>query len=149
VSGLTNALQVFRTCSLRLHSRILQFWSSSRTQCIFQLIWTCVSCLLLRGLSKGRIHWHYSHLIVNLVVYLCPKFGGLNPRINEIRSGKVDSCTENWLQPLPEEETSRFSIPMIFGLSDLVAVFAKASGTIMDSSLYVSSYLYSSHLYGS
>ena len=102
------------------------------------MVLALASLLLLRFPSQGR--FYSSHLILNLIVYLFAKFGALNQRINEIRSGG------NWLQPLPEVQTSRFSIPTIFGLSDLVAIFPRASGTIMDSNLHVSSHLYASQL---
>jgi hypothetical protein len=71
-----------------------------------------------------------------LLVYLCAKFGALNPRINEIRSG------ENWLSPPFQVLTPRFSVPTIFWVSDLVAMFSRASGTIMDNNLHLSSHLY-------
>ena len=84
------------------------------------MVLALASLLLLRGLSKGR--FYSSHLILNLIVYLCAKFGALNQRISEIRSGG------NLLLPLPEVQTCRFSIPTIFRLSGLVAMFPRASG---------------------
>ena len=121
-------------------SRILQFWKSEEAQCIFELFLTVASRLLLRGPSN----WQFfsSHLIVNLVVYLCAKFGALNPRNNKIRSG------ENWSQPLPQVPTPRYSFPPIFGRSDLVAMIPRASETIMDNSLHVSSHWYAGRLQG-
>ncbi len=98
-------------------SRFLLFWTSEEAPCIFS-----------------------SHLIVNLVVYLCAK--ALNPRINETRSGG------NLFQPVPQVQsqlqTSRFSIPLIFLLSNVVSMFPRASGTIMDNNLHVSSHSYAS-----
>jgi hypothetical protein len=85
-----------------------------------------------RGSSKGL--FYSSDSILNLVLYLCAKFGALDPRINEIRSRKDRS------RLIPEVCTRRFSIPTIFGLSDLVSIFTtRASETIMDSSLHISS----------
>jgi hypothetical protein len=103
------------------------------------MILALASLLLLRGLSQGL--FYSSHLILNLIVYLCAKFGALNQRINEIRSGG------NLLQPLPQCQTSRFSIPTILWLSNLVAMFPRASGAIMDSNLHVSSHSYASRLW--
>jgi hypothetical protein len=96
---------------------------------------------MLRASSKLLLCSSYA--ILNSVVYLCAKFGALNQRINEIRSsGKVG----NLVQPVPLVQISRFSIQTIFWLSDLVAIFLRASGTIIDSSLYVSSHLHASQL---
>ena len=119
-------------------SRILQFWTSEEAPWKSTMVLTLASLLLLRGLSKGR--FYSSHLILNLIVYLCAKFGALNQRINEIRSGG------NLSQPLPQCQTSRFSIPTILWLSNLVAMFPRASGAIMDSNLHVSSHSYASRL---
>jgi hypothetical protein len=113
-------------------SMILLFWSPKEAQCIFQLLLRLVSQLLLKGSSKGL--FCYSHSIHNLVVYLCAKFGALNPGIKEIRSGGSRA------QPVPQVPTCRFTIPTIFWLSRLVAIYPRASGTIMDSSIYVSSH---------
>jgi hypothetical protein len=98
--------------------------------CISQQLFTLAS--LLRGSFKGLLC--SSHSIVNSAIYICAKFGALIPRINKVRSGG------NWFQPVPQVQTSRFSIPMIFWLSDLVAMFPRASRTIIDSSLHVSSH---------
>ena len=81
-----------------------------------------------------------SHSIDNHAVYLCTKFGALNLRINKIRSGG------NWFEPVPQVQTSRFSIPKIFWLSNLAAMFPRASRTIMDNSLHVSFHYYASRL---
>jgi hypothetical protein len=43
-------------------------------------------------------------------------------------------------QPVPQEQTSRFLIPLIFLLSNIVSMFPRASMTIMDSSLHISSH---------
>ena len=83
---------------------------------------------------------HCSHSIVDHAVYLCTKFEALNPGINEIRSGG------NWFQPVPQVQTCKFSILTIFWLSNLVTMFPRASGTIMNSNLHVSSHLYESHV---
>ena len=114
-------------------SRILQFWTSEEAQCVLERIQTMASRLLLRSPSDWRFYTSYS--IVNLVVYLCAKFGALNPRINEIRSG------ENRSHPPPRERTPRFFVLPILWLSDLVVMFPKASGTIMDKNLHSSSHL--------
>jgi hypothetical protein len=90
---------------------------------------TLASWLLLRDSSKGQLH--SSHLIVNSVVYQCAKFGALNPRINEIRSDKKWFQTVLQVQP----ETQRFSIATISWLSNLVTMFPRASGTIMNNNL--------------
>ena len=108
--------------------------------CIFQQLLTLSSRQLLRDSSKG---WLYSsHSIAKCVVYLCAKFGALNPRIYETMSGG------NCFPPLPQVQTRRFSIPLIFWLSisNLVTMFPRASGTIMNSSLHVPLYLYASWL---
>ena len=110
-------------------SRILHFWTSEEAPWKSTMVLALASLLLLRCPSQGL--FYSSHLILNLIVYLCAKFGALNQRINEIRSGG------NLSQPLPQCQTSRFSIPTIFGLSDLVAMFPTASGGIMDSNLHV------------
>ncbi len=94
--------------------------------------------LMLRNSSKGLLC--SSHSIVNSVVYLCTKFVALNPRIHEIRS------SGNWFQPVPQVQTRRFSIPTIFWLSNLGAMFPRASGTIMNSSLHVYSHSYASRI---
>ena len=117
-------------------SRIYRFWRSEEAQCVLERVLSFASRRLLTGPSDWLLY--SSHLIGNLVVYLCAKFGALNPRINENRS-----C-ENGSQPLPQVRTPRFSIPPIFWLSDLVAMFPRASGTIMDNSLHVSSHSYAS-----
>ena len=115
-------------------SRILLFWTSEEAPCISQQLWTLASRLLLRGSSKGQLC--SSHSIVNSVcyrvIYLCAKFQALIPRINKVRSGG------NWFQPVPQVQTSRFSVPKIFWLSNLAAMFPRASRTIMDNSLHVS-----------
>jgi hypothetical protein len=98
------------------------------------------SRLLLTGRSKRR--FYSSHSIVNLVVYLCAKFGALNPRINNIRSIK------NWWRQVPEVWNRIFSIPTIFWLSVLVSMRLMALRTIMDSILHSSSHLYASRLRG-
>jgi hypothetical protein len=41
-----------------------------------------------------------------------------------------------------------FPMPVIFWLSNLVAVYSRASGTIMDSNSHVCSHLYASHAGG-
>ena len=138
--GLTNAVRtdyrlVAFDCTPET-SRILRFWASEEAKCGFERIWTVASRLLLRGRSNRR--FFPSHLIVNLIVYLCAKFGALNPRNDEIRSG------ENRSQPHPQVLTPRYSIPLIFRLSDLVAMFPRASKTIMDNNLHVSSHSYAS-----
>jgi hypothetical protein len=76
------------------NSRILLFWTSEEASCIFQQLLGLASLLLLRCSHKGLLY--SSHLIVDSVVYLCAKFGALNPRINEIRFGG------NWFQPVPQ-----------------------------------------------
>ena len=92
------------------------------------------SRLLLTSPSKS------SQSIVNLVVYLCAKFGALNPRMNDIRSRK------NRSRPVPEVWNRIFSIPTIFWISALVAMCLMALRTIMDSILHVSSHSYASRL---
>jgi hypothetical protein len=57
--------------------RILQFWTSEETPCISQQLLTLASLLLHRTSSK-RLFYSF-HAIVYHVVYLCPKFGALNP----------------------------------------------------------------------
>jgi hypothetical protein len=136
VSILTNGLISFDCTPER--SRILLFWTSEEAPCISQQLWTLASRLLLRGSSKGQLC--SSHSIVNSVIYLCAKFQALIPRINKVRSGG------NWFQPVPQVQTSRFSIPNIFWLSNLAAMFPRASRTIMDNSLHVSFHYYSSRL---
>ena len=121
-------------------SRILQFWTSEEAQCAFERLWTVASRLLLRGPSNRR--FFSSHPIVDLVVYLSAKFGALNPRINEIRSGA------NSLQPVSQVQKLRFTIPPISWLSDLVAMFPRASGTIVDNILHASSHSSASCLRG-
>ena len=117
-------------------SRISCFLRSEEAQCALKPVLNFASWLLLRDSSDGLLY--SSHLIGNLVVYLCAKFEALNPRINEIRS-----CENGW-QTLPEVLTPWFSIPPIFWLSDLVVMFPRASGTIMDNSLHVSSHSFTS-----
>jgi hypothetical protein len=72
-------------------------------------------------------------------VYQCSKLGALNPRINKIKSDKI------WFLFL-QVQTPRFYIPTIFWLSNLVTMYPRASGTIMDSSLHVSSHSYACQL---
>ena len=96
------------------------------------------SRLLLTGPSKRR--FYSSHSFVNLVVYLCAKFGSLNPRMNNIRSRK------NRSRQVPEVWNRIFSIPTIFWLSALVAMCPMALRTIMDRILHVSSHSYASRL---
>jgi hypothetical protein len=85
-------------------------------------------------LTRGRSYWQFcsSHLISNLPAYQCAKFGALNPRINKVRSHKI------WLGAPSQVPTARFSIQMIFGLSDQVSMLSTASGTIMERNLHVS-----------
>ena len=136
VSILTKRLVAF-DCTPE-SSRILHFWTSEEAPWKSTMVLALASLLLLRCPSQGR--FYCSHLILNLIVYLCAKFGALNQRINEIRSGG------NLSQPLPQCQTSRFSIPTILWLSNLVAMFPRASGAIMDSNLHVSSHSYASRL---
>ncbi len=116
VSILTKRLVAF-DCTLE-SSRILLFWSlwtSEEAPCISQQLLILASLLMLRGSSEEQIY--SSHLICNSVVYLCAKFGALNPRINKMNFGG------NWFQTVPQVQTSRFSIQTIFWLSDLVSMF--------------------------
>jgi hypothetical protein len=104
---------------------------------ISQQCFTLASWLMLKGSSKGWLC--SSHSIVNSVVYLCAKFGALNPRIHKGSGG-------NWFWQVPQVQTGRFSIPMNFWLSNLVTMIPRTSGTVMNSSLHVSSHLYASQL---
>ena len=118
------------------NSRILDFGTSEEAQCVLELVLNFACWLLHRCPSDWR--QYSSRLIVNLVVYLCAKFGALNPRINEIRYCEIV------LHPPPEVLSPRFSLPPILSLSDLAPMFPRVSGTIMDNSLHVSSQLYAS-----
>ena len=103
------------------------FWS----ECIQGAILNHASWLLPITLSGSRIS--SSHEFVNLLVYLCEKFGALNRRINETRSSK--NRPEQLSQLLPP----RFSILPIIWLSGLSLNRASRTRTIMDNSQDASS----------
>ena len=107
-------------------------------QCSGGPLWMVASRLLPRDSSDW---WFYSsRLITNLPVYQYAKSGAPNPRINWIRSDKI--CFPPLLQVL----TPRFYVPTIFWLSNLVAMFPRASGILMGSSLHAFSHSYASWL---
>jgi hypothetical protein len=73
------------------------------------------SRLLLRGSSKKQ--FYSSHLIVISTIYPRAKFGALNPRINENRSGG------SWFQLVFQVQTCTFFIKTISGFLSLVTMF--------------------------
>ncbi len=126
------------TVSVPESSRNLNCSWSEEAQCSWGPILSTTSCPVPRDCSDW---WFYSvHWIANLPVYQCTKFGALNPRINKTRSDII------WFLPLHQVQTPRFYILVIFWLSNLAKMYPRASGTIMDCSLYVSSHLNASIL---
>ena len=89
------------------------------------------SWLLHSILHGGRIS--SSDLFINLLVYLCAKFGALNRRIDDTRS------IENGPSLLSKVQPPRFSVLPISWLSDLSPMLNRASRTIMDISRHASS----------
>ena len=107
---------------------------SEEAPCTISSTKGALSKLANQLLTRGRSYWQFcsSHLISNLPAYQCAKFGALNPRINKVRSHKI------WLGAPSQVPTARFSIQMIFGLSDQVSMLSTALGTIMERNLHVS-----------
>ena len=93
-------------------------------------IWTAQAAS--RSIAPGR-QVSSSHLLVDLVVYQYAKFGALNQRIYKSRS------SENLSGWLPREQYPRFWILPTIWLSNLFPMFPRASRTIMDNILHLSS----------
>ena len=103
-------------------------------QCIQEVILNHTCWLLHSTLSLWQANFSFSS-VVDLLVYLCEKFGALNQRINETRSSELR---------LSQIHRLRISVLSITWLSGLSPMLNRASRTIMDISEHTSSVVFAS-----